>query len=135
MAKRKLWQMSILAKARIKAYKPLWFRSKREQIPIIPRKNLRYSIQGSIQISKTTASRSCCERSIPDSYYRQRHRNTARKISVRYELHSYYHQHHQRPAGCNTAKPTAPALCLAARLQVHIRWIQPSAADMHRINK
>jgi hypothetical protein len=92
MAKRKLWQMSILAKTRIKAYKPLRFWSKREQIPIIPSKNLRYSIQGSIQISKTIASRSCCERSIPDSYYRQRHRNTARKISLRYELHSYYHQ-------------------------------------------
>jgi hypothetical protein len=108
------------------------FGRKESRFLFIPSKNLRYSIQGTIHISKTTASRSCCERSIPDSYYRQRHRNTARKISLRYELHSYYHQ---RPAGCNTAKPTAPALCLAARLQVHIRWIQPSAADMHSINE
>jgi hypothetical protein len=126
MAKRKLSQMSILAKARIKAYKPLRFRSKREQIPIIPRKNLRYSIQGSIQISKTTASRSCCERSIPDSYYRQRHRNTARKISLRYELHSYYRQ---RPAGCNTAKPTAPETAETQKLLrniSHSPQIQPS---------
>ncbi len=78
------------------------FGKKKSKFLFIPSKNLRYSIQGSIQISKTTASRSSCERSIPDSYYRQHHRNTARKISFRYGLQSYYQQHHQRPAGCNT---------------------------------
>ncbi len=78
------------------------FGQKESRFLFIPSKNLCYSIQGSIQISKTTASRSSCERSIPDSYYRQCHRNTTRKISLRYELQSYYQQHYQRPAGYNT---------------------------------